>query len=158
MRVRQGGEGRPSMKPRIMAADLVCTASLYLHAPTDAVEPDPRLVHVRCRPIVNEQEMKRRLCQWGLVTGIVCVSSLLATILFEQTAVQVAEALLGPWFAICRAVTPTSWQTRGNALLGMMWLIAGIVVYSMLIGAACVIGLSVADKLRRPDKERKAAR
>lgn len=44
-----------------------------------------------------------------------------------------------------------SWQTQGNILLGLTWLISGIAVYCLLIGAAGVFMLAVADRLRTPD-------
>ena len=78
--------------------------------------------------------MNRRLSQWMLFTGMVFLSSLGALVLSERAGAEVAETLLTPWFAICRAITPISWQTQGNILRGMMWLVSGVVVYSMLIG------------------------
>ena len=96
--------------------------------------------------------MKRRLSQWMLFTGVVSLSSLLATILFERDATEVADTLLAPWFAICHAITPIAWQVRGNILLGMMWFVSGVIVYSMLIGIASVVFLATMEKLRRPSK------
>ena len=88
-----------------------------------------------------------------LLAGLISLSSLAALILFERTSMEIAEALLAPWFAICRALTPLAWQVRGNILLGLMWLSCGIIVYSMMISAAAV-GLVVGmEKLRRPNRK-----
>ena len=101
--------------------------------------------------------MKRRLSQWILFTGIVSVSTLLAMILFERAATVVAETLLTPWVSICRVITPPSWQVQGNILLGMMWMVSGVIVYSMCIGVVGVASLAIMEKLRRPTKSLKAA-
>ena len=82
--------------------------------------------------------MKRRRLQWMLLTAIVSLSSVGAMILFERASMEIAEFILTPWFAICRAVTPLTWQVRGNILLGMMWLFSGVVVYSMLMSGVVV--------------------
>ena len=82
--------------------------------------------------------MKRRRLQWMLLTAIVSVSSVGVMILFERASMEIAEFILTPWFAICRAVTPLTWQVRGNILLGMMWLFSGVVVYSMLMSGVVV--------------------
>ena len=87
--------------------------------------------------------MNRRLSQWGLFSGIVCVSWLAGALLLEQVGTFVAAKLLWPSFAVCQAVTPSAWQAKGNILLGLMWLVSGVVVHSMLIGAAFVVGVSV---------------
>ena len=84
--------------------------------------------------------MNRKSSQWMLFTGIVFLSSLGGLILFERAGAEVAEALLTPWFAICRAITPMSWQTQGNILLGMMWLVCGVAVYSIFIGTCLATG------------------
>ena len=79
--------------------------------------------------------MKQRLSQWMLFTNIVFLSSLLALLLFER-----ADTLLAPWLSICRAITPISWQIQGNILLGIMWLVCGVAVYSIFIGACLATG------------------
>lgn len=94
--------------------------------------------------------MKRRRSQWTLLTAITSLASLAAMILFERTSTRMAEFLFAPWFTICRAITPVEWQLRGNILLGMMFLISGIVVYSMLVSAAGVGFLALVARLRRP--------
>ena len=96
--------------------------------------------------------MKRRLSQWMLFTGIVSVSAILTIMLFERAATVAVDPVLAPWFAFCSAITPLSWQVRGNILLGMMWTLSGVIVYSMLISAAGVGLSSVMEKLRRPGK------
>ncbi len=84
--------------------------------------------------------MRRRFSQWMLFTGIMFLSSIGALVLFDRAAAEVAGTLLTPWFAICSAITPTAWQTQGNILLGMMWLVSGVAVYSMLGGTLLVMG------------------
>ena len=84
--------------------------------------------------------MKQRLSQWMLFTNIVFLSSLLALLLFERAGTEAADTLLAPWFSICRAITPISWQIQGNILLGIMWLVCGVAVYSISIGACLATG------------------
>ena len=95
--------------------------------------------------------MKRRQLQWMLLTAIVSSSSVGAMILFERASMEIAEVLLTPWFAICRAVTPLAWQVRGNILLAMMWLFSGVVVYSMLISCVFLGCLALFQKRRQTD-------
>ena len=96
--------------------------------------------------------MKRRIIQWHFFSWILCVLLLAGALLFQQAATSIAESLLEPWFAICRTITPVAWQTTGNALLGLLWLLSGIVVYSMLIGALGVVGWTIADRMRKAGK------
>ncbi len=77
---------------------------------------------------------------WLLYTSLVFLFSIIPFWLFEETAFEVAETLLAPWFVICRILTPPSWiAERGNILLAMMWLFSGCFAYSMLISACLVI-------------------
>lgn len=92
--------------------------------------------------------MKRALMRWGLFAACACVLALLALVLFERPAILAAEAVMGPWFALCRLATPSSWQVQGNILLGLMWLVSGVIVYSVVIGGACALVLALADKAR----------
>ena len=96
--------------------------------------------------------MKRRCSQWLFVTGIVSLALLGALILFEPASTQIADSVLTPWFAICRNITPASWQVRGNILLFMMWLTSGIIAYSMLIGVTVVGLLAIVKRRRRRDR------
>ena len=100
----------------------------------------------------SEASIKRRCSQWMLVTGIVSLASLGALILFEQASTKIADFVLTPWFAICRNITPASWQVRGNILLFMMWLISGVIVYSMLIGVTVVRLLAIVERRSKPDR------
>ena len=75
---------------------------------------------------------------WLLYTNLVFLFSLFAFWLFEKTAFEVVETLLAPWFVICRALTPASWQVEKNIILGLMYFFSGLAVYSMLIGACLV--------------------
>ena len=83
--------------------------------------------------------MKQRLTQWALIASALCLLSLLAALLFERAFLEVAEPMLNPWLGFCQAVTPEAWQTRGNVLLGLAWLLSGLAVYSVLIGAIFVV-------------------
>jgi len=76
---------------------------------------------------------------------------MIAIILFERASIDLAELILKPWFGLCRAVTPMAWQTQGNILLGLMWLVSGVVVYSMVMGAALVGILTVAEKSKKTE-------
>jgi len=96
--------------------------------------------------------MKRHCSQWLFVTGIVSLALLGALILFEPASTQIADSVLTPWFAICRNITPASWQVRGNILLFMMWLTSGIIAYSMLIGVTVVGLLAIVKRRRRRDR------
>ena len=100
--------------------------------------------------------MKRRFSQWMLVTGIVNLVSLGAMILFERASTKVADSVLTPWFAICRDITPVSWQVRGNILLGMLWLFSGVLVYSMLIGVMVVSFLAIVERRRKLNRSLEA--
>lgn len=93
--------------------------------------------------------MKKRLAQWVLCSGVVSTLSLAALMVSQRTGTDVAEVVLNPWFALCDAVTPDAWQTRGNILLGLAWLISGVVAWGAVIGALCVAGPAVGDRLRR---------
>ncbi len=57
--------------------------------------------------------------------------------------------ILRPWTAVCKAVTPDTWRTENFMILAILCLFSGSIVFSMLIGAACVTALSMAEKLRR---------
>jgi hypothetical protein len=83
--------------------------------------------------------MKRRLLQFGVVTAIVCVLPLIAMLLMGRPATNAAEAFLDPWFVACSAITPDSWETQGNIIMGLIWVVSGAVVYSILISAALVV-------------------
>ena len=89
-----------------------------------------------------------------LCAATVFLSSLLALLLFEranaEVALEVALTLLTPWFAICKAMTPLSWQTWGNIPLFLMWLVSGIAVYSVLIGACLATGSRFLTRSRLP--------
>ena len=73
--------------------------------------------------------------------------SLAALVLFSRTATSIADSLLGPWFAVCEWVTPASVQTKGNMLLGLLWVVSGIVLYCAIFGSACAAFLAGVEKL-----------
>lgn len=83
--------------------------------------------------------MKRILLQFGVVTGIVCLLPLIAMLVMGRPATDAAEALLDPWFVVCSAITPDSWETQGNIIMGLIWVVSGAVAYSILISTALVV-------------------
>ena len=91
--------------------------------------------------------MKRRLGQWVFLTGFVCTVALAALLLFEASIADYYFDLLGPWHDLCATVTPEEWQIQGNILLGLIWIFAGVLAYSMIIGLCCVILLAFAQGL-----------
>jgi hypothetical protein len=92
--------------------------------------------------------MKRRLIQWSLCSGIVALVSLLGLLLFDREVVSIFEPLLRPWFGLCCAITPDSWEIQGNILLGLMWMISGVLVYCILFGAIATVLLSAIERRR----------
>ena len=83
--------------------------------------------------------MKLRLSHCALVSGCVCAAALALTILFERASTRVLDILLRPWFSLCEMLTPDSWQATGHVLLGMIWLLSGVAVYSIVLGTMCVL-------------------
>lgn len=83
--------------------------------------------------------MKLRLSHCVLVSGCLCGLALALTVIFDRTSTRVLEILLRPWFSLCEMLTPDSWQSTGHALLGMIWLLSGVAVYSLLLGTMCVL-------------------
>ena len=65
----------------------------------------------------------------------------------SRPVADVMFTLLEPWKQLCKAVTPDSWWTRGNILLGVMCAISGIVVYSILIRCILVGFIAAVDKI-----------
>ncbi len=92
--------------------------------------------------------MKRRLTQWCLFAGLTCAVLIAWLLVFQRSATSVADSLMTPWMTFCEMITPASWQTMGNVLLGLLWLVSGIAVFSMFVGATCVASLAVIDRLR----------
>ena len=92
--------------------------------------------------------MTRGLAGWMLLAlALWAVWIVLITVpAVDRTAGRLTEVVLEPWLALCRSVTPEAWQTRGNVPLGLLWLLAGMLVGSMVLAAA---GLVVATLLRR---------
>jgi hypothetical protein len=93
--------------------------------------------------------MKRRLLPFGAVTAIICALALITMLVIGRPATAFAEALLNPWFMVCSAITPDSWEPRGNIIMGLMWMVSGFVVYSILISAALVIVWSAIERYQR---------
>ena len=91
--------------------------------------------------------MKLRLSHCALVSGCVCAAALALTIIFERASTRVLDILLRPWFSLCEFLTPDSWQATGHVLLGMIWLLSGVAVYSLIFGTIWVV-LRATLKLR----------
>lgn len=77
--------------------------------------------------------------------------ALVFMLLFDRVSTDIADVVMEPWFGLCEAVTPEAWQTQGNIPLGLIWLISGVLVYSMVIGLSCVGFLVIIERLRRPN-------
>lgn len=94
--------------------------------------------------------MKRGLARWMLVAlALWAVWVVLITVpVVDRTAGRLTEVVLEPWLALCRAVTPEAWQTRGNAPLGLLWLLAGMLAGSMVLAAACLGGTGLVRRCR----------
>jgi hypothetical protein len=73
---------------------------------------------------------------------------------FSEAFISVAQFPMTPWLAFCQNVAPEAWQTRGNILLGLMWLISGTVIYCLLIGAIGVPLLMLIEKWRESRHQR----
>lgn len=99
--------------------------------------------------MIDASGVKRRCSQCLLISAVIGAISLSGLILFQRAATSLAETLLAPWFTICEMVTPIEWQTAGNALLGVTWLIPGVVASSLCIGAVCAVGMATIDRLRK---------
>ena len=83
--------------------------------------------------------MNVRLSHCALVSGCLCGLALALTVLFDRTATRGLEILLRPWFSLCEFLTPDSWQATGHVLLGMIWLLSGVAVYSLIFGTIWVV-------------------
>ena len=61
----------------------------------------------------------------------------------------VTESVFVPWLKLCAAVTPEAWQVQGNILLGLGWLVSGVVVYSLIVGALVAAVLAAVRRSRK---------
>jgi len=86
--------------------------------------------------------------RWLLWAGSLSVLFLLVALLFERAFVDLIEVVMQPWFAFCRLVTPDAWQTQGNILLGLSWMISGVLVCASLLGATAVALVVIWNKIR----------
>lgn len=102
--------------------------------------------------------MKRRFIQWCLCSGVIALVSLIGLFINDgQLVFSIYEPLLRPWGALCRAITPDSWQTMGNILLGLAWMGSGILVYSALFGVIATLLLSLIEGRRDRDAPKRTA-
>ena len=93
--------------------------------------------------------MKRRFIQWSLCSGVIALVSLIGLFINDgQLVFSIYEPLLRPWIFLCRAITPDSWQTMGNILLGLARMGSGILVYSALLGAIATLLLFLIEGRR----------
>ena len=84
--------------------------------------------------------------KWILATGIVFLVLLVFTFALQDKAMFIWDIIMNSWFPICQALTPIEWQTKGNILLGLMWFVSGLVVYSM---AVCAIFIFISDLVKK---------
>jgi len=70
----------------------------------------------------------------------------------DKSAEIICESLLYPWFMFCKYITPQEWQTFGNIPLFLLWLAAGITVYSLIIGALLLFLFGWLKKVFKKDK------
>ena len=101
--------------------------------------------------------MKRRFSQWGICSGVIALVSLIGLVINGQLVISIIEPLLSPWIALCRVITPDSWQTMGNIPLALAWLGSGILVYSALLGAIATLLLSLIERRRDRDAPKQTA-
>jgi hypothetical protein len=93
--------------------------------------------------------MRKTLLQLGTLSAILCALSLIFLVTLGRTATRAADALLAPWFSVCAAVTPDAWEAKGNIILGLVWMVSGLVAYCILISAALVVVWAVLNKVMR---------
>ena len=82
-----------------------------------------------------------------LVTGIVFLVLLLLTFALEDKAIFIWDIIMNSWFPICKVLTPIEWQTKGNILLGLMWFVSGLAVYSMAVGTIFIFISGLTKKI-----------
>jgi hypothetical protein len=85
--------------------------------------------------------------KWILVTGIVFLVLLLLTFALEDKAIFIWDIIMNSWFPICQALTPIEWQTKDNILLGLMWFVSGLAVYSMAVGTIFIFISGLTKKI-----------
>jgi hypothetical protein len=70
-------------------------------------------------------------------------------LLVEAQHEMLAHRLFEPAFSICRAVTPASWQTMGNVLLGFTWIAAASMMYGAFIALVVLTGSYLSRRKRK---------
>lgn len=60
---------------------------------------------------------------------------MIALVIDAKVMIETFEPLFELWLDLCRAITPDSWETLGNILLGLAWMGSGILFYSASFGA-----------------------
>ena len=97
--------------------------------------------------------MKRFILRWiTLGLGLFLFFVLLLQV-SEPVATSVIEPVMKPWLSICAAVTPEAWQTEGNIILGLVWLVSGALVYSMILSALILVILSTFTRMKAADSD-----
>ena len=83
--------------------------------------------------------------RWLISSGI---AFLVLALFFikDESAEIICDTLLYPWFMFCKLITPIEWQTMGNIPLFLLWLAAGLTVYSIAIGAVLLFLLGRTKK------------
>jgi len=79
------------------------------------------------------------LKKWIFVSAIIFLLLLLLTFILQENAIFIWDLIFNFWFPICESLTPIKWQTKGNILLGLIWLISGLAFYSMIIGLVFIL-------------------
>ena len=78
--------------------------------------------------------MYDKVNRW-LISSAIAFLVLALFFIKDKSAEIILDTLLYPWFMFCKYITPQEWQTFGNIPLFLLWLAAGITVYSLTIGA-----------------------
>ena len=98
------------------------------------------------------QSMYEKVNRWLISSGI---AFLVLALFFikDKSAEIICETLLYPWFMFCKLITPIEWQTMGNIPLFLLWLAAGLTVYSVAIGAVLLFLLGCTKKYLKKDNQ-----
>ena len=98
------------------------------------------------------QSMYEKVNRWLISSGI---AFLVLALFFikDKSAGIICETLLYPWFVFCKLITPIEWQTMGNIPLFLLWLAAGLTVYSVAIGAVLLFLLGCTKKYLKKDNQ-----
>lgn len=94
--------------------------------------------------ILIMQAMLRLLTASAGIGGLAFI--VLGTVTIAIGHESIIEALMTPWLAMCRIITPDEWQFRGNVLLALGWMISGLFIYGALLGTGGAVIALVAKR------------